>query len=158
MNGIKKLVYTLAIVMFSVVALLSSCDKSMDEPVTFEEHQNQAMGTKNGSFRASSSSWNGYPLLVSTGNNEKYFSAGIYAVKISRSWYNGTLTKNVRAAQSPFGGGEAYCSVTRYDENGNILESYGPTLLDESNQYIAEVSISGKEYLVIILDVRVSAN
>lgn len=144
--------------MVLVVVRLSSCENKMDEPATFEEQQDQAMDNKNTSLRASNSSWNGYPLLVSTGNNEEYFSAGTYAVKISRSWYNGTLTKNVRAAQSPFGGGEAYCSVTKYDGNGNILESYGPTALDESNQYIAEVSISGKEYLVIILDVRVSAN
>lgn len=156
-----KVFALLAVLLMFVGVGFSSCDKSGDEPTVPQKDQDATTSLSVPSKMRAVTDWENYPRLTSTGNRTKYFSSGEYAAKIYRHWWNGTLKTLVRAAQSAQGSGIAYCSVTKYDGNGNVLANYGPTMLDESNHYpfgSSTIDISGDEYLVIILDVRDSGD
>lgn len=103
------------VIVMMFIGSLTSCS---DEEDHFSASKQEEVSLQHTSTRSVGSEWNGYDLLQSTGNGFSYFSSGIYAVKISRSWYNGTLEKLIRASLAPYEQGNAYCSATKYDKNG----------------------------------------
>lgn len=155
----KKIALLAVLACVLILGSFASCDKneeSLNSMVTKNDERQVNTSSDVAELRAAGK-WGNYLRLHPTGNKTVYFSRGEYAAKIYRHWWNGGLKTLVRAVQAPEGSGVAYCSVTKYDGDGNVLESYGPTMLDESNCYpfgSSTIDISGDEYLVIILDVR----
>lgn len=140
------------------VAFLSSHDKSQStlesqslSPTQQKEVQLELQAPMRPTAREA---WGPFALLQSTGNNYSYFQKTVYAVKVYPTWYSGTVSVHPKVAQAPTGGGMAYISVKKYDQNHNLIEQYGPSTVDESGYYpFNEIHASNGEYIIVVFQV-----
>lgn len=151
----------MAIAMVSVVFI--SCEKDQEEVNPQQESKIVISKVDNvvdmtNTLKQSTTNWGSYPMLYDTKNRSEYFSPGLYAVKIERSWYNGTITIDL-VTQNQSSDDYAYVWAYEYDDNGNQTYYSGVKRFSSTEVHpIPKLYISGDESVVLVLKVNVAGD
>lgn len=162
-NCMKKLKVLSMLVVLAFGVVFTGCEKNedmisqqnimADESILLSEVDSVIDMTSQ--LKHSTSQWGSYPILNSTSNSADYFSAGLYAVKIKRSWYDSSIITFSLTAQKQDNDDVAYTWAYKYDENGNQIYYSGVKTFSTTNIHpISNISISGNESIVYILKVN----
>ncbi len=161
------------------IATLSfvSCEKEVDQPSIeknqveisdissvpanvlkeiFLEIEKNTSNKPDGSLKVSRDTYGTYPLLVSTGYAYQYLSAKTYAVKMTRSWWEGTNYYSGTFTAENQGTGTVY--VYLYDKNWVRLSYNSYVVNSTTARTFYRIPLAGSNQLLVFFTANSADN
>lgn len=165
----KKKLFVLTTVV-SCLLICSSCEKTESIKKDKENSNDQLLFVISrvdtipnvSKLKSSSSQWGSYLFATNTYNRAQYFSAGTYAVKISRNSDDGQVLNMRLEVQDQTSLKNAYVWAYKNDANNNQLYYSGLVKLAIGESSVAspiqDLSITGSQYIIYVFKVVSSGN
>lgn len=170
--------FFIAMVAIATVSF-ASCQKEIDQPSVDEKNQvkisdissvpadvlkeisleigNNVSNKPDGSLKVSRDTYGTYPLLVGTGNSSyQYLSAKTYAVKMTRSWWEGTYYYSGTFRAENQGTGTLY--VYLYDQNWNRISYNSYSVNSGTARTFYRIPLAGSNQLLVFFTVNSADN